>query len=92
MQVQGADITTTDNSSYGAVTAYNGVGSYELKTVLSVAGNTINFCEDLNNTYQASGRKRAQVIRVPRLNGLTVGVNGILSSKYRMVQLVEFVY
>ncbi|MEI2709690.1 MAG: T9SS type A sorting domain-containing protein [Chitinophagaceae bacterium] len=81
MQVQGADITTTDNSSYGAITAYNGVGSYELKTVLSVAGNTINFCEDLNNTYQASGRKRAQVIRVPRLNGLTVGVNGILSSR-----------
>lgn len=81
IQVQGVDITTTDNSSYGAITAYNGVGSYELKTVLSVAGNQINFCEDLQYTYQATGRRRAQVIRVPRLTTLTVGNNGIIAAR-----------
>lgn len=81
IQMQGADMTTTDNSSYGAITAYNGVGSYELKTVLSISGNQINFCEDLQYTYQVSGRRRAQVIRVPRLTNLTVGTNGIIAAR-----------
>ncbi len=79
-QIQGADITTTDNAAYGTITAYNNVGNYELRTVLSVVGNTINFCVGLSNAYSVGGRGRAQVVRVPRLNSLTVGTNGIISA------------
>lgn len=73
IQMQGADMTTTDNSSYGNISAYNNTGNYELKTVLSVAGNVITFCEALTKSYGATGRQRTQVIRVPRFNNLTVG-------------------
>jgi hypothetical protein len=80
IQVQGADITTTDDPNYGNITAYNGVGSYELRTVLSISTNTITFCTALSNTYTVSGRKRAQVVRVPRLTNLTLGSNAIVSA------------
>ena len=70
IQMQGADIDVTNTSSYGDITAYNGVGDYEFKTVLSVSGNRIYFCDPLVNSYYVGERKRAQVIRVPRLTTL----------------------
>lgn len=70
IQMQGADIDTLNTSSYGDITNYNAVGDYEFKTVLSVSGNRIYFCDPLVNTYYVGQRKRAQVIRVPRLTSL----------------------
>lgn len=81
IQMQGADITTTDNASYGAITNYNNVGNYELKTVLSVSGNVITVCGTLSKSYTVSGRNRVQVIRVPRLNNLTIGANAIFAAR-----------
>jgi|GEM_PF-6094103 len=75
IQMQGASITTTDNTSYGAVTAYNNTGNYELRTVLSVSGNTINFCVGLTNSYTQSGTARSQVVRIPRFNSVVFGAN-----------------
>lgn len=72
IQVQGADMTTTDASGYGAITAYNNTGNFEVKFVNSVAGNTINLCGTLTNSYTESGRARTQVIRIPRLSSLSV--------------------
>lgn len=71
IQMQGADIDYTNTSTYGDISAYNGVGDYEFKTVYSVSGNNIYFCDPLVNNYYVGGRKRAQVIRVPRLTTLS---------------------
>jgi hypothetical protein len=80
IQMQGADIATTDDANYGNITAYNNTGNYELKTVLSIASNTITFCDALTNSYGATGRQRTQVIRVPRFNNLTVNATHIISA------------
>lgn len=72
MQMQGADITTTDDANYGAITNYNNTGNYEIRTVYSVTNNTILLCQNLNNSYTQSGRSRTQVIRMPRYAQLTI--------------------
>ncbi|HEX8703696.1 MAG TPA: DUF11 domain-containing protein, partial [Myxococcaceae bacterium] len=73
IQMQGATINTSDTVDYGSVTALNGAGNYELVTVASVAGNTINLnstgCSGLRNSYLAAN---TQVVRVPQLTTLTV--------------------
>ncbi|MBI1343187.1 MAG: T9SS type A sorting domain-containing protein [Terrimonas sp.] len=73
IQVQGADITTSNTAAYGAITSYNNTGNYELKTVYNVSGNTIYFCEGLTNSYSQGGRNRTQVVRIPRLSSLLIG-------------------
>ncbi|MDY7231400.1 Ig-like domain-containing protein [Hyalangium rubrum] len=78
IQMQGATIDTADAAGYGAVTALNGAGLYELVTVASTsngAGATLNInlnttgCSGLRNAYVASS---TQVVRVPQLASLTV--------------------
>lgn len=59
---------------WGNVTSYNNAGKYELIEVKSVSGsNTINVMCGLQNSYTASGH--VQVIRVPRLQNLTLNAN-----------------
>lgn len=72
IKMQGASINTTNTVSYGAVTANNNTGVYELKVVRGVAGNVISFCGGLANDYTIGGTQRVQVIRIPRLSALTV--------------------
>lgn len=79
VQVQGADIASTDDANYGAVTNYNTTGNYELKTVFSVSGNTILLCENLTHSYTQAGNARTQVIRIPRFSTLNVGPGVVLT-------------
>ncbi len=79
IQMQGADIVTTDNASYGSITDYQGTGLYELRTVYQVSGNTILLCENLSNTYTVGNRSRAQVVRVPRFQDLSIGSNATIT-------------
>ena len=72
VQVQGADITTTNNSSYGQITNYHNTGNYEVRTVYQVSANTIFLCEGLSNSYTQAGRGRTQVIRIPRFSTLNI--------------------
>jgi hypothetical protein len=85
IKMQGASITSGDNSTptavggnpphvdvYGKVTAYNGVGSYQVCMVSSVSGNTIGLYYALTNSFVVSASERVQVIRIPRLSSLTV--------------------
>lgn len=81
IQMQGADIITTDDASYGTITEYNGAGNYEFRTVFNVSGNTILLCENLSNTYTQSGRSRSQVVRVPRFNNFLVGNAATITGK-----------
>lgn len=79
IQMQGADITTTNDANYGAVTNYNNTGNYELRTVYRVAGNAIFLCQGLANSYNQSGRSRTQVVRIPRLTSLATGIGVIIT-------------
>ncbi len=81
IQVQGADISTADDATYGDITAYNNTGNYELLQVSSVATNTISICGTIANAYSQGGRNRSQVIRIPRLSTLTVSAGVTLSAK-----------
>ncbi len=78
VQMQGAAINTTNAAAYGAVTAVNGAGLYELATVGSVTGNvvTLNSGCGLQNTYRAAAH--AQVIWVPQYQTLTVSGAGTI--------------
>lgn len=72
VQVQGADVNSTNTASFGGITSYNNVGNYEVKTVYSVSGNTIYFCEELKHNYSQGGKNRTQVVRIPRFNNLVI--------------------
>lgn len=91
IQVQGADINSTNTDSYGDGTAgapASGyltsnlvAGYYEYNSVASVAGSTINFSYTLANNYFtrafASGPIQTyQVIRIPREYNLTIDAAG----------------
>jgi len=78
-QMQGATIDATDTAAFGAVTALNGAGSYELVNVASVTGNTIALdtsCGGLKNAYSAAAH--TQVVRVPQPTSLTINAGASL--------------
>ncbi|MFM9055432.1 MAG: T9SS type A sorting domain-containing protein [Bacteroidota bacterium] len=81
IQMQGATLSTNDTNaaSWGAVTAYNNAGNYELREVAGISnGTTIQLATPLNRTYTANGR--VQVVRVPRLFQLTLNAGASLST------------
>ena len=75
VQLQGADLDTSNTASYGAITDLRSAGLYEFIGVSAVdpAANQLTVysgCGGLKNSYQASGH--VQVIRVPQYVNLTV--------------------
>jgi Secretion system C-terminal sorting domain len=81
IQMQGVDINTSNTSSFGNITGYNGTGNYEIAVVGGISGNTISFCSPLLNTYITGGTRRSQVVRLPRFNNLTVATGTTVSGK-----------
>ncbi|WP_143155040.1 Ig-like domain-containing protein [Flavobacterium chilense] len=69
-QAQGAITNVTNTMNYGAVTNYNGAGSYELAYVKSVSGNVITLNCNTRLSYYAA--RYVQVIRIPQYTTLTV--------------------
>lgn len=51
IQMKGATITTTNNSSFGTVTALNDAGNYETGTICSIIGDSVFLFHLLQNTY-----------------------------------------
>lgn len=79
VQMQGATITSGDNSSFGEILQYNNAGNYEWAEVKSVPSATsIELTCSLLNDYTASGR--VQVIRVPRYNNLVLSAPATLTA------------
>ncbi len=78
IQMQGAIIKSTLDSTWGDVTDYGNCGLNEFAQVAGVSGTTIiNLKCPLQNSYSASGR--VQVIRVPRYTTLTINANDTLT-------------
>ncbi len=80
IQMQGATVDGTNTSSFGAVTALNGAGSFEMVTVQSVAGNVITLSPGCGLVHGYSAAAHTQVIWVPQYATLTVGAAGSITA------------
>ena len=78
IQVQGATISTANDSTFGAVLLYNSAGLNEFAQVRSISGNSVIIDCGLQNNYSAAGK--TMVVRVPRYQSLTIGAAGVLSA------------
>lgn len=70
IQMKGAEIDTTNTSSFGTIVDYQGAGNYEFGVISSMSGNTVFFQNQLLNQYQISGR--VQLVRVPQYLDATI--------------------
>ncbi|MCW5970147.1 MAG: DUF11 domain-containing protein [Blastocatellales bacterium] len=79
IQMQGAQIDTSDTPAYGLVTALGNAGRYEFLTVGGVNGNVITIsCGGLRFSYTASGK--VQVLRVPQYTTLTINAGASVTA------------
>lgn len=68
-------ISTPNDSTWGAILNYNNCGNNEIREVLSVPDNTtINLTCPLVNNYTAAGK--VQLVRIPRYTQLTINNGG----------------
>ena len=78
IQIQGVNIGSADDTTYGAIQNYNNCGHYEFAEVVSVPNSsTINIACTLQKNYSTSGR--TLIVRVPRYTTLTVNGGGTLT-------------
>ena len=78
IQMQGASMTTANDTTYGSLISYGNCGNFEFLEVADVPSSTqITTACQLKNSYSSSGR--TQVVRVPRLTTLTVGSGGSMT-------------
>lgn len=70
IQVKGASITSTDNSSFGNISSIGNAGKYEFSSICGFLNNTIVLSNHLLHTYDVSS---VQVVRVPVFSDVTVG-------------------
>ncbi|HLO38226.1 MAG TPA: hypothetical protein VK173_07050, partial [Lacibacter sp.] len=75
IQMKGASITSTDNSSFGNISSIGNAGKYEFSSICGFLNNTIVLSNHLLHTYDVS---MVQVVRVPVYNQ-DINVNGTLS-------------
>ena len=73
IQMKGATISSTDNSSFGNVTSIGNAGKYEFSSICGFLNNTIVLSNHLLHSYDVSG---VQVVKVPVFTDVTV--NGTL--------------
>ncbi|MTK53694.1 DUF11 domain-containing protein [Paludibacter sp.] len=76
IQMQGANMTSTNTSDYGTVSSIT-AGKYEYCKVQSYAGGVLTLTTGLKNSYAniPASRQTFQIIRVPQYNSLTLGSN-----------------
>ncbi len=66
IQMQGTSVVTTNNNTFGNITAMGGAGLYEFKDITAVAGNVITVNSALANTYNTTTSGSTQIVRVPK--------------------------
>ena len=80
-QAQGATINSADTAGYGAVTALNNAGRFELVSVLGVVGSTVTLSPACGaSPLRFSYDNASQVIRVPQYSSLTISAGATLSA------------
>ncbi|GAF67534.1 unnamed protein product, partial [marine sediment metagenome] len=58
-----------------------GAGNYEFGTIAGVEGTVLTLTEALSNTYTVGGNSKAQVLRVPNYQNVTVQGSGMLTAR-----------
>ncbi|MBK8658958.1 MAG: gliding motility-associated C-terminal domain-containing protein [Bacteroidetes bacterium] len=72
IQMKGAAISTSNNATYGDVTDYQSCGNYEINTIKTINGNTIEFQFAILRSYDVAG-----LVQLVSLNNYgTAAVNG----------------
>lgn len=69
-QAQGANMNSSNTSSYGDISSYNNAGIYEFKYVQSVTGNTVLVQSTFSNSFNVSGK--TQAVKVPQFVNLSI--------------------
>lgn len=62
-QSRGADINTANSNAFGAVTAYNEAGKYEINYICHITGDSVFFTHNFVNNYAAGGM--VQLVGMP---------------------------
>lgn len=70
IQMQGAEINSTNSREYGEIIDYNNCGSHEFSRIASIQDNIIYLQNQLLNNYSISGK--TQLIRVPEYKNATI--------------------
>lgn len=76
IQMKGAAITSTNNSSFGDISSIGNAGKYEFSSICGFLNNTVVLSNHLLHTYDVS---MVQVVRVPVYNQ-DITVTGTLSA------------
>ena len=71
VQMKGAMVNTSNNSSFGSVTNYNDAGNYEIGTVCHIIGDSVFLFHDLLNTYDPSNGK-VQMVQFAEYNSANI--------------------
>src|SRR5215204_508216 len=54
LQMKGATISTTNNSTFGTITSLNDAGNYEIATICSISNDSAYFFNTILNTYNVN--------------------------------------
>jgi hypothetical protein len=72
IQMQGADIDTTNTSSFGSITDLNGAGLYERNEISDIVGNDLYLVKQFANNYEVAGK--VQIVNIPQYEDAVVDV------------------
>jgi gliding motility-associated-like protein len=70
LQMKGASINTSNNTSFGNITGYNDAGNYEFVTIASISGTALTFVNPIIRTYTSTGF--VQLVKVPTYTNVNV--------------------
>ncbi|MGE5107389.1 MAG: hypothetical protein ACM3H8_07585, partial [Sphingobacteriales bacterium] len=70
IQMKGAAVSSSNNSSFGNITSINNTGLYEFATICGLYHDTVLFKTNLINTYDAN--TYLQLVKVPQYTNVTI--------------------
>lgn len=70
IQMNGAQIIQTNDSTFGSVTNYADAGNYEILEIASVQGNVVTFTQNIRRTY--STNFAVQLVTFPAMDSATI--------------------
>jgi Secretion system C-terminal sorting domain len=71
IQMKGAVVNTSNNSSFGTVTSYNDAGNYEINVICGIEPTRVFMLNKLSKTYDPVNGD-VQIVRMPSYNNATV--------------------
>ena len=70
IQMKGATVSTTNNSTFGSLTNLQEAGNYEIGTICSINGDSVFLFKELAQSYSVT--EKVQLVRIPQYNSAIV--------------------